>query len=103
MEWYQIASLLASFIGVPSLILLYIKRRLDKHDKKAQDREDAQTEFYCLLMESHSATITLADLTAECVKNERVNGNMDKARKNAVDVQGRMQKFVNKQGSKNLI
>lgn len=99
MQWYEIVALIFSILGIPGLILLYIKKRFDKNDARDLDRAT----FLCMLKIETDAGISLGEELALSLKRGTSNGELDKAMKYASDCKHETNNFVTKQASKNLI
>ena len=97
---------IVGIIGVPSLvmgiILWYIKRYFDKRDKKEETRERARIKNNVLLLMGVSASLALGEATAEAIKTQRCNGEMEEARVYALQVKHQIKDFMYQQGSENL-
>jgi hypothetical protein len=101
--WLQLIISIGSFFGFSGIILLFIKRWLDRHDKKDDERNEARVQYNYLTLKGVSASISLSEQTATCVKNDRVNGEMEKAREYAAKTKNEIRDFMDKQGIKNFI
>jgi hypothetical protein len=97
--WWQILIAILGVIGIPGLILFYIKRRFDRLDVQ----EVARTDFLFLLLKSNVASISLGEAAAICIKEGKVNGELTDARVYACAAKNEIRDFAQKQGIKNLI
>jgi hypothetical protein len=97
--WWQIVIAIGGFIGIPGLILFYIKRRFDKHDEQETER----SEFLFLVMKSSIASVSLGEAAAVCIKEGKVNGELTDAKVYACSTKNEIRDFAQRRGIKNLI
>ena len=71
--------LLAIFGGTISILCVFLAVKLTKMSKKNDESEMMRRRESVLILKNIDAVGSLAEKTAICVKNGRVNGDMDKA------------------------
>ena len=98
-----------TFWGIPTLItglLMWIlKRRIDKAEKRREEREKNTEQLMLLIMKTSRATNVLAEATARAVQripDAHCNGDMTAALKEAEDIQKEEKEFMFDQGIKHV-
>lgn len=96
-------------MGVPSaitgLLVWWLKRYIDKRDKKADEREQNTERLMLMIMQTSRATNVLAEATAKAVQripDAHCNGDMTEALKKAAEIQKEEQQFLIDQGVKHI-
>lgn len=96
-------------MGVPSAIMgiiaWWMKRAMEKRDKKAEEREQNMEQIMMMIMKNGRATYILADATARAVQripDAHCNGDMTSALEEADRVQKEEQQFLMDQGVKHV-
>lgn len=101
----DLVSILLTF-GVPSAITgfgcWYIKRTIDKNDKKRDEKERAREQNEFLLVKSVRAAISLSEATAHAMQRGHTNGDMEEALKYAQKVKHEQKEFLQKQALQNI-
>lgn len=92
-------------LGIPSaimgLIVWRIKKRAEKREKAAEEREDARERLLLLLVESVGAALALGEATARAVQripDAHCNGDMHAALDYAVSIKHKQRDFLSAQG-----
>lgn len=103
-----IAQLIAA-MGIPSaitgLLVWWLKRYIDKRDKKREDRERNTEKLMLLIMQTSRATNILAEATAKAVQripDAHCNGDMTAALEQAAKIQREEKDFIMDQGIKHI-
>lgn len=96
-------------MGVPSaitgLLVWWLKRYIDKRDKKADEREQNTERLMLMIMQTSRATNVLAEATAKAVQripDAHCNGDMTEALRKAAEIQKEEQQFLIDQGVKHI-
>lgn len=96
-------------MGIPSafcgFLFWWLKRHIDKKDKKAEEREQNTEKLMILIMQNTRATNVLATATAKAVQripDAKCNGDMTAALEEAAKIQQEEKKFVMDQGIKHI-
>lgn len=96
-------------MGVPSaitgLLVWWLKRYIDRRDKKADEREQNTERLMLMIMQTSRATNVLAEATAKAVQripDAHCNGDMTEALKKAAEIQKEEQQFLIDQGVKHI-
>lgn len=100
MENWLLAVVPTLFCG---FIMWYISRKFAAQDKKEEEREKARTTNNVLLLKGVSASLALGDATAEALETHRTNGELSRARRQAMEVKDDIATFVMQEGSKNIV
>lgn len=92
-------------MGIPSaitgLLVWWLKRHIDKRDKKAEEREKNTEKLMLMIMQTSRATNVLAEATAKAVQripDAHCNGDMTAALEKAAEIQKEEQSFLIDQG-----
>lgn len=96
-------------MGIPStvmgLLVWWLKRHIDKTEKKREEREQNTEQFMILIMQTSRATNVLAEATAKAVQripDAHCNGDMKAALEEAKNIQNAEKDFVMDQGIKHI-
>ena len=96
-------------MGVPSaitgLLVWWLKRQIDKRDKKAEEREKNTEKLMLMIMQTSRATNVLAEATAKAVQripDAHCNGDMTAALEQAAKIQKDEQAFLIDQGIQHI-
>ena len=96
-------------MGIPTaitgLLVWWLKRHIDKRDKKAEERERNTEALMLIIMKNSRATNILAEATAKAVQripDAKCNGDMTKALEMAEKIQKEAQEFMFDQGIKHI-
>lgn len=92
-------------MGIPSaitgLLVWWLKKHIDKRDKKAEEREKNTEKLMLMIMQTSRATNVLAEATAKAVQripDAHCNGDMTAALEQAAKIQKEEQQFLIDQG-----
>lgn len=92
-------------MGIPSAIMGFIvwklERKIAARDKRAEEQEEAQKEFFLLMVQSTGAAIALGEATAKAVQripDANCNGDMHDALNYAANIKHKQKDFLTKQG-----
>ena len=98
--------------GVTGLIIWFLKRHIDKSDKKREDaelrreqKEEKVEKLMLLILQDCRATTVLAEATARAVQripDAHCNGDMTKALERATEIQKREKDYVFDQGIEHI-
>ena len=96
---------LIAALGLPSVItgfaVWYLKKYLDRRDKRNEEKERAHTELECAVIESVNASLALAEATASAVAripDAHCNGDMHEAMAYAREVKRRQKELLMRMG-----
>lgn len=96
-------------MGIPTaitgLLVWWLKRYIDKRDKKATEREENIEKLMLMIMQTSRANNVLAEATAKAVQripDAKCNGDMTAALDLAAKIQKEEQQFLIDQGIKRL-
>lgn len=96
-------------MGIPSaitgLLVWWLKRYIDKRDKRAEEREHDLEKLMLMIMQTSRATNVLAEATARAVQripDAHCNGDMTAALERAAKIQKEEQEFLIDQGVKHI-
>lgn len=96
-------------MGVPStvmgLLVWWLKRHIDKTEKKREEREHNTEQFMIYIMQTSRATNVLAEATAKAVQripDAHCNGDMKAALEEAKKIQNEEKDFIMDQGIKHI-
>lgn len=96
-------------MGIPSaitgLLVWWLKRYIDKRDKKREDRERNTEKLMLLIMQTSRATNILAEATAKAVQripDAHCNGDMTAALEQAAKIQKEEKDFIMDQGIRHI-
>lgn len=96
-------------MGVPStvmgLLVWWLKRHIDKTEKKREERERNTEQLMMYIMQTSRATNVLAEATAKAVQripDAHCNGDMKSALEEAKKIQNAEKDFVMDQGIKHI-
>ena len=87
-------------MGIPSAIMGFIVWKLER-DKRAEEQEEAQKDFFLLMVQSTGAAIALGEATAKAVQripDANCNGDMHDALNYAANIKHKQKDFLTKQG-----
>lgn len=92
-------------MGIPSAIMGFIvwklERKIAARDKRAEEQEEAQKDFFLLMVQSTGAAIALGEATAKAVQripDANCNGDMHDALNYAANIKHKQKDFLTKQG-----
>lgn len=96
-------------MGIPTaitgLLVWFLKRHIDKRDKKMEMREQNIEKLMLMIMQTSKATNILAEATAKAVQripDAHCNGDMTTALKQAAEIQEEAQQFLINNGVKHI-
>ena len=96
-------------MGIPSaltgFLVWYLKRHIDKNEKKREEREQRTEQFMLFTMQTSRATNVLAEATARAVQripDAHCNGDMTKALEEAERIQKEEKDFMFNQGIQHI-
>lgn len=96
-------------MGIPTavtgLLVWWLKRYIDKRDKKAEEREKNTEQLMLIIMRNSRATNVLAEATARAVQripDAKCNGDMTAALEMAHKIQKEEKDFMFDQGIKHI-
>ena len=96
-------------MGIPTaitgLLVWWLKRHIDKRDKKAEEREKNTEQLMLIIMKNSRATNILAEATAKAVQripDAKCNGDMTAALEMADKIQKEEKDFMFDQGIKHI-
>ena len=96
-------------MGIPTaitgLLVWWLKRYIDKRDKKAEERERNTEKLMLMIMQNSRSTLVLAEATAKAVQripDAHCNGDMTEALERASKIQKEEQQFLLDQGIKHI-
>jgi hypothetical protein len=96
-------------MGIPTaitgLLVWWLKRYIDKRDKKAEEREKNTEMLMLIIMKNSRATNVLAEATARAVQripDAKCNGDMTAALEMAAKIQKEEKDFMFDQGIKHI-
>jgi len=90
-----IGALQAIIVAIVGGLFTFESKRLKKDHDKLQKMADLRATESRLSMQMTSATMRLAVVTARCVKEEEVNGELDAARIEAEEAKKEYRDFIN--------
>lgn len=89
-------------MGIPTAITGFcfwlIQRKLDKREKRAEQREEARKDHEILLVKSVGASIALGEAVAIALKNQKCNGETEAALEYAKQIKHEQKDFLTEQG-----
>lgn len=95
----------AAAFGLPTAVtgflFWWLKRSIDKRDKRAEEREKNREELDLYQIKSNAATMALAEATARAVQripDAHCNGDMHRALEYADKVKQERREFLNRMG-----
>ena len=96
-------------MGIPTaimgLLVWYLKRYIDKRDRKAEERERDIEKLMLMIMQTSRANNVLAEATARAVQripDAHCNGDMTSALERASKIQKEEQEFLMDKGIKHI-
>lgn len=96
-------------MGIPTaimgLLVWWLKRYIDKRDKKAEERERDIEKLMLMIMQTSRANNVLAEATARAVQripDAHCNGDMTSALERASKIQKEEQEFLMDKGIKHI-
>ncbi len=96
-------------MGIPTsitgLLVWWLKRCIDRLEKKREEREDNMEKLMMLIMQTSKANNILAEATARAVKripDAKCNGDMDGALEKSIELQKEQNQFLIDQGVKHI-
>lgn len=96
-------------MGIPTaimgLLVWWLKRYIDKRDKKAEEREHDLEKLMLMIMQTSRANNVLAEATARAVQripDAHCNGDMTSALEKASKIQKEEQEFLIDKGIKHI-
>lgn len=96
-------------MGIPTaitgLLVWWLKRYIDKRDRKAEEREKNTEALMLIIMKNSRATNVLAEATAKAVQripDAKCNGDMTAALELAAKIQKEEKDFMFDQGIKHI-
>ena len=90
---------------ITSLLVWFLKRHIDKRDKKTEMREQNIEKLMVMIMQTSKATNILAEATAKAVQripDAHCNGDMSSALEEASKIQDETNKFLIDNGMKHI-
>ena len=97
-------------MGIPSAIMGFIvwklERKIAARDKRAEEQDEAQKDFFLLMVQSTGAAIALGEATAKAVQripDANCNGDMHAALDYAAKVKHEQRDFVARRGINAII
>lgn len=84
------------------IVLWKLQRSLTRNEKKRDAQQARREEFQMNLLRMGVASVLLGEATAIAVKENKVNGEMDRALSCAKSVKTECREFVEKQGIRSL-
>ena len=97
-------------MGIPTaitgLIVWWLKRYIDKKDKKSEEREKNTENLMLMIMQEIRTTNVLAEATAKAVQripDAHCNGDMTAALERASKIQKKEEEFMLDQGIKHIL
>ena len=100
---------LIAAMSIPSAITGFcfwlLERRIEKKERKADEREDARKELDIVLIKSTGAAIALGEATARAVQripDAHCNGDMHNALEYATQVKHEQKDYLTRQGVESL-
>lgn len=100
---------LLAAMGIPTaitgLLVWWLKRYIDKRDRKAEEREKNTEKLMLIIMQNSRATNILAEATARAVQripDAKCNGDMKAALELAAKIQKEEKDFMFDQGIKHI-
>lgn len=101
----EIWQLILAF-GIPSgifgLVIWLIQKRIDKNEKKTNERQANLEQLVLMMMESSRANTILCKAIGEAVRDGHCNGNMSSALEHVNNVQEKEKKFLLDLGVKHI-
>lgn len=92
--------------GIPSsvfgLVIWLIQRRIDRNEKKTNERQANLEQLVLMMMESTRANTILCKAIGEAVRDGHCNGNMSSALEKVQAVQEKEKKFLLDLGVKHI-
>lgn len=91
--------------GITGLLVWYLKKYIDKTEKKREEREQNTEKLMLFIMQTSRATNVLAEATAKAVQripDAHCNGDMTEALEKAAKIQKEEQEFLFDQGIKHV-
>ena len=96
-------------MGIPTtvtgLLVWFLKRHIDKNEKKREEREHNTEQLMLFIMQTSRATNILAEATAKAVQripDAHCNGDMKQALEQATKIQNEEKDFLLDQGIKHI-
>lgn len=96
-------------MGIPTtvtgLLVWFLKRHIDKNEKKREEREHNTEQLMLFIMQTSRATNILAEATAKAVQripDAHCNGDMTHALEEATKIQNEEKAFLLDQGIKHI-
>lgn len=107
--WGAVAAFVAA-MGIPSavmgIIIWRLERRIDRHDKALDEKNEGQKELVLILIKGTRASIALGEATAKAVQripDAHCNGDMHEALNYAVKIKHEQKDFLARQGVSALL
>lgn len=107
--WGAVAAFIAA-MGIPSavmgIIIWRLERRIDRHDRALEEKNEHQKELVLILIKGTRASIALGEATAKAVQripDAHCNGDMHEALDYAVKIKHEQKDFLAKQGVSALL
>lgn len=107
--WGAVAAFVAA-MGIPSavmgLVVWRMERRIDRHDKALEEKNEGQKELILILIKGTRASIALGEATAKAVQripDAHCNGDMHEALEYAMKIKHEQKDFLAKQGVNALL
>lgn len=104
----SVSNFLIAFIaamGIPSAIMGFIvwklERKISAREKRAEEQDAAQKDFFQLMVQSTGAAIALGEATAKAVQripDAHCNGDMHEALNYTTDIKHKQKDFLARQG-----
>lgn len=97
-------------MGIPTsvmgLLVWWLKRYIDKRDKKAEEREKNMESLMLIILKDCTANGVLAEATAKAVQripDARCNGDMTSALESVAQIHKEKEKFMNDQAIQHIL
>ena len=103
--WGAVAAFIAA-MGIPSavmgIIVWRMERRIDRHDKAIEEKNEAQKELVLILIKGTRASIALGE-AVQRIPDAHCNGDMHAALEYATGVKHEQKDFLARQGVNALL
>ena len=87
--------------AIMGFIVWKLERKIAARDKRAEEQDEAQKDFFLLMVQSTGAAIALGEATAKAVQripDANCNGDMHDALNYAANIKHKQKDFLTKQG-----
>lgn len=96
----EIVSIIISII--PSIIMLFITRKINAHDREQTAKFTAQSKERLLQLQMTSATLKLSEAVAIAMRDGKTNGEMKAAMSECESAKNAYYEFLNEQAYKHI-